>query len=63
MHLEGLQVPVFDLLRPFQQRGAVEAQYLPRNTHWNAAGCRLAAELLFADLLPRLDEALGTAAP
>lgn len=60
-HLEKLQVPVIDLLRPFRERGATQALYLPRNTHWNAAGARLAGERLFDALLPALDVALGKA--
>lgn len=57
-HLEALQVPVIDLLKPFQERGKEEALYLLRNTHWNGAGRQLAGELLFANLSPWLDELL-----
>ena len=41
----------------FRSRSRVESLYLPRNTHWNAAGNRLAAEMMVdylrtAGLLP-----------
>ena len=57
-HLQARQVPVIDMLGAFRERGQTESLYLLRNTHWNAAGSRLAGELLFAELVPRLDEAL-----
>jgi hypothetical protein len=60
-HMESLQVPVIDLLAPFRQHGRGETLYLPRNTHWNSAGRRLAGESLFEALVPMLDRALGEA--
>ncbi len=57
-HLEALQVPVIDMLPAFRERSSVESLYLPRNTHWNESGRRLAGELLFDGVLPLLDEAL-----
>ncbi len=41
-----------DLLPAFRERGSRERLYVPRDTHWNRAGHRLAAE--------RVLEALGT---
>ncbi len=52
---ESHGVPVLDLLPVFRQRARIEPLYLPRDTHWNVAGNRLAARLL----LERL-EALST---
>ena len=39
-----------DLLRPFQEQGKTRQLYSLRDTHWNAAGNRLAADLIFAYL-------------
>ena len=36
-----------DLLRPFQEQGKTRALYALRDTHWNEAGNRLAAKLIF----------------
>ena len=36
-----------DLLGPFQEQGKTRPLYAPRDSHWNAAGNRLAADLIF----------------
>jgi lysophospholipase L1-like esterase len=45
--LNQRNIPVIDLLPEFRERTRAERLYKPRNTHWNRAGNRLAAELLF----------------
>ena len=40
-----------DLFPPFQKAGKTEELYLLHNTHWNAAGNRLAADLIFQFLM------------
>jgi hypothetical protein len=39
-----------DLFEPFQEQGKTRQLYTLRNTHWNEAGNRLAADLIFAYL-------------
>ena len=39
-------IPAVDLLPAFQQAGATRRLYKPRDTHWNVAGNRLAAEAI-----------------
>jgi hypothetical protein len=58
-HMKAHHVPVIDLLQPFAERGLVEDLYLLRNTHWNDAGRRLAAEVIFDGLTERLDRVDG----
>lgn len=36
-----------DLLGPFQEEGRTRQLYVLRDTHWNEAGNRLAADLIF----------------
>ena len=60
--LEGAGIPVFDLLPAFLEAGRHQRLYKPRDTHWNVAGNRLAAEeiarfLAESELLARADEA------
>ena len=62
-YLESLGVPVIDMLEPFRDRGRAESLYLPRNTHWNEAGRRLAGQLLFDAVSPLLPKALQEGAP
>ncbi len=50
-HLKSLSINYLDMLPAFQQRQPQQALYLPQDTHWNAAGNQLAAELLFDFLL------------
>ena len=45
-----------DLLEPFRLRSRQVRLYKPRNTHWNIAGNRLAAELLHDFLHEAIDE-------
>lgn len=49
--LEGSRVDVVDLLARFRERARAERLYLPRDTHWNRAGNRLAAEALLEYLV------------
>ena len=44
--LREAEIPVLDLLPAFVQRGKHLKLYKPRDTHWNIAGNRLAAELI-----------------
>ena len=39
-----------DLLGPFQEQGKTRQLYMLRDSHWNEAGNRLAADLIFAYL-------------
>lgn len=43
-------IDALDLLPAFRERGAAERLYVPRDTHWNRSGHRLAAEQLAAHL-------------
>ena len=58
-HMKTHQVPVIDMLQAFTERGAVEDLYLLRNTHWNDAGRKLAAQVIFDGLTERLDAVDG----
>ena len=49
-----------DLLEPFRLRGRDVRLYKPRNTHWNIAGNRLAADLLYDFLHEAILERRGT---
>jgi hypothetical protein len=40
-----------DLLGPFREKGKSGGLYALRDTHWNAAGNRLAAEVIFQYLM------------
>ncbi|MGO9568225.1 MAG: alginate O-acetyltransferase AlgX-related protein [Desulfomonilaceae bacterium] len=44
--LENLKVKQLDLLEPFKLASMREALYKPRDTHWNIAGNKLAAEVI-----------------
>ena len=41
------QIHCLDLLPPFQEKGKTMPLYVLRDTHWNEAGNRLAAEVIF----------------
>ncbi len=45
-HLEAQAIPFVDLTDAFRRATAAETLYLERDTHWNAAGNRLAAAVL-----------------
>jgi len=44
---EQNRIHCLDLLAPFQQAGKSAKLYVLRDTHWNEAGNRLAADLIF----------------
>jgi|SRR5688572_69194 len=44
-----------DLLEEFKVQGRTRDLYLYRNTHWNESGNQLAADILFKDLVQRID--------
>lgn len=44
--LEKANIGYIDLLPAFLEQGAQTPLYIPRNTHWNIAGNRLAAEVI-----------------
>lgn len=46
LHLEGNGIEYVNLLSIFREKSRAERLYLPRDTHWNRAGNRLAAEAL-----------------
>ena len=48
-------IPHLDFLDEFRAEGQKQDLYLPRNTHWNESGNELAANILFKDLVPRID--------
>lgn len=52
--LDGADVPSVDLLDEFRARHASEPVYRAQDTHWNAAGCAIAADRVMQALLPRL---------
>jgi hypothetical protein len=62
-HLAELGVPAVDLTPGFRAAAADGQLYIPRNTHWNAAGNQLAATQLFDYLLPRVTERLAAEPP
>jgi hypothetical protein len=49
-----------DLLEPFRVRSRDVRLYKPRDTHWNIAGNRLAADLLYEFLHEAIHERKGT---
>ncbi len=49
--LENAGIPVLDLLPAFIEAGRRERLYKPRDTHWNRAGNRLAAETIARHLI------------
>jgi hypothetical protein len=53
--LEKLGVPFADLTGEFQRQGSRERLYIPRDTHWNQKGRRLAAELMFRSILGEVE--------
>ncbi|MFQ5923920.1 MAG: hypothetical protein ACE5M4_13845 [Anaerolineales bacterium] len=55
-HLVSEEIPHVDLLREFRSSGREGELYLPRNTHWNAAGNDLAANTIFDLLVKIVDE-------
>jgi lysophospholipase L1-like esterase len=54
--LAGAGVPAVDLLEEFRARQASEPVYRPQDTHWNAAGCAIAADRVVEALLPLLTQ-------
>lgn len=52
--LDALGIASLDLLPAFQEAARERRLYVPRDTHWNRAGNRLAAELMLAALRSRL---------
>ena len=48
---ESAGIACVDPLSEFRARGRDEPLYLPRDTHWNEAGIRIAADLVCADVL------------
>ncbi|MDA0211321.1 MULTISPECIES: SGNH/GDSL hydrolase family protein [Desertifilum] len=54
-HLEKENIPYLDLLQPFQAASQTQSLYLLRDTHWNAEGNQLAANLLYEYLLKTVD--------
>jgi hypothetical protein len=60
-HMKTHQVPVIDLSQAFTERGAVEDLYLLHNTHWNDAGRKLAAQVIFDGLTETIDAVDGLA--
>jgi hypothetical protein len=49
--LQALGIRYLDLLGPFQEAGRTQRLYRLRDTHWNIAGNRLAADLIRDELL------------
>jgi hypothetical protein len=54
--LAAAEVPAVDLLADFRTRHRSEPVYRTRDTHWNAAGCAIAADRVTEALLPGLRE-------
>ena len=46
----GHDIHCLDMLEQFQEQGKNQQLYILRDTHWNAAGNQLAADLIFAYL-------------
>jgi hypothetical protein len=57
--LRARNIRYLDVLEPFRLRTRTVRLYKPRDTHWNIAGNRLAAELLHNFLLEAIDERWG----
>jgi len=53
--LESRGIPYIDFLERFQAEGKKKDLYILRDSHWNAAGNQLAAEILFENLGKRLE--------
>jgi hypothetical protein len=53
LHARGIRY--LDLLDQFAAEGQKQKLYLFRDTHWNSAGNRLAADILFKDLVRQMD--------
>ena len=53
--LASKAIPFMDFLDRFRAEGKKQQLYLLRNTHWNKAGNQLAAEILFEDLVKRVN--------
>lgn len=53
-------IPFVDFLGQFRVEGQKHDLYLPRNTHWNESGNQLAADILFNDLVTRIDRTRKT---
>jgi hypothetical protein len=53
--LEAKGIHYVDLLDQFRTEGQRQELYLFRDTHWNSAGNRLAADILFKDLVGQID--------
>ena len=53
-------IPFVDFLDQFRVEGQKQDLYLPRNTHWNESGNQLAADILFNDLVTRIDRTRKT---
>jgi len=58
-YLADKHVPAVDLLQRFRNEEERQSLYTPRDTHWNDAGNRLAAELLFPSILGFADSGDG----
>lgn len=52
--LDSKGIPYIDFLDRFQAEGKKRDLYVLRDSHWNAAGNQLAAEILFEDLTGRI---------
>jgi lysophospholipase L1-like esterase len=52
--LDQKQIPYIDFLDRFQSEGSKRDLYVLRDSHWNAAGNQLAADILFEDLSKRI---------
>jgi hypothetical protein len=53
--LKQKDIPCLDFLDQFRADGQKQDLYLFRNTHWNEAGNQLAADILFKDIVARID--------
>jgi hypothetical protein len=53
--LDGRDIPYIDLTDRFRAEGTKQDLYLFRGTHWNSAGNRLAADILFDELAKRVE--------
>jgi hypothetical protein len=58
--LRARNIRYLDLLEPFRLRTRDVRLYKPRDTHWNIAGNRLAADLLYDFLHGAIDERRAT---
>jgi SGNH hydrolase-like domain, acetyltransferase AlgX len=58
--LRARNIRYLDVLEPFRLRTRDVRLYKPRNTHWNIAGNRLAADLLYDFLHEAIHERRGT---